>query len=126
MIDIANPQSPEIVGSVGTVGDAYGVVVSDTHAYVADWTFGLQAVDITNPQNPEMVGEVGMPWSAYDVAISGTHAYVAGQTAGLLVIDITDPQSPELVGGVSTQNAFGVAVSGTLACVADAAFVSSD
>ena len=36
VIDITNPESPQIVGSVDTPGDACGVAVSGTHAYVAD------------------------------------------------------------------------------------------
>ena len=77
MIDITNPASPQIVGSVDTPGYAYGVAVSGTYAYVADCDSGLQVIDITNPASPQIVGSVDTPGSAYGVAVSGTHAYVA-------------------------------------------------
>ena len=38
VIDITNPASPQIVGSVDTPGYAYGVATSGTHACVADDT----------------------------------------------------------------------------------------
>lgn len=53
VIDIANPQTPEVVGSVDTPYEAYGLAVSGTHAYVAHY-YGLQVIDITNPQSPQM------------------------------------------------------------------------
>ena len=60
MIDITNPQSPQIVGSVDTPGEAFGVAVSGTYAYVADYRSGLQVIDITNSQGPQIVGSVKM------------------------------------------------------------------
>jgi hypothetical protein len=120
VIDITNPQNPEIVGSVDTPGLAQGVAVSGTHAYVTDWSSGLQVIDITNPQNPQIVGSVGTPSAARHVAVSGNHAYVADQTSGLQVINIKDPQSPQIVGSVDTPSAsYHVAVSGAFVYVAD-------
>ena len=59
VIDITNPQSPQIVGSVDTPGYAHGVAVSGTHAYVADDDSGLQVIDITNPAEPPDRGQRG-------------------------------------------------------------------
>jgi hypothetical protein len=121
VIDIANPSSPQIVGSVSTPSTAYGVAISNAHAYVADEFYGLQVIDIADPQNPQIVGSVSMPGIAWDVAVSGTHAYVAaGLGGGLQVIDIADPQNPQVVGSVNTPaEAYGVVVSGSAAYVAD-------
>ncbi len=77
VIDITNPQSPQIVGSVDTPGGAREAAVSGTYAYVADYDSGLQVIDITNPQSPQIVGSVDTPFAANDVAISGAYAYVA-------------------------------------------------
>ncbi len=46
VIDITNPASPQIVGSVDTPGSARGVAVSGTHAYVADYDSGLQILPV--------------------------------------------------------------------------------
>jgi hypothetical protein len=86
VIDIANPASPHIVGSVHTPDHAYGVAVSGTHAYVADWGSGLQVIDITSPQSPQIVGGVDTPDAARGVAVSGTHAYIAGIESGLTIL----------------------------------------
>ena len=120
MIDISNPESPQIVGSVDTPGDALGVAISGTHAYVTDWRSGLQVIDITNPESPQIVGTVDTPSIAYGVAISDTHAYIADGFSGLQVIDISNPESSQIVGSVDTPSfAYGVAISGTHAYVAD-------
>src|SRR5262245_57720903 len=97
VIDITNPQSPQIVGSADTPGLAFGVAVSGTHAYVADSVSGLQVIDITNSQSPQIVGSVDTPEDALGVAVSSTHAYVADYVSGLQVIDITNPESPQIV-----------------------------
>ena len=50
----------------------------------------------------------------------GNYAYVALDAAGLAVIDVSNPANPVRVGGYDTSgNAFGVAVSGNYAYVAD-------
>jgi hypothetical protein len=120
VIDITNPASSQIVGSVDTPGSAYGVAVSGMHAYVADYSSGLQVIDITNPASPQIVGSVDTPGFAYGVAVSGMHAYVADYGSGLQVIDITNPASPQIVGSVDTPgSAQEVAVADTHAYVAD-------
>ncbi len=90
VIDITNPQSPQIMGSVDTPERALGVAVSGTHAYVADWKSGLQVIDITNPQSPQIVGSVDTPGNALDVAVSGSHAYAVG-SSGLQVWSLCRP-----------------------------------
>ena len=61
VIDLSNPASPQIVGSVDTPGYTYDVAASGTYAYVADGYSGLQVVDVTNPASPTIVGNVGTP-----------------------------------------------------------------
>ena len=77
VVDISNPASPAIVGSVDTPDIAFAVAVAGTHAYVADGISGLQVVDISNPASPAIVGSVDTPATATGVAVAGTHAYVA-------------------------------------------------
>jgi len=125
VIDIANPQSPQITGSVDTPGSAQGVAISGTHAYVVGADFGLQVIDITNPEIPQTVGSVDTPGSARGVAISGTYAYVADSSSGLQVIDITDPQNPHIISYVDNpfHAAYCVALLGNYAYVSS--YVSS-
>lgn len=72
-IDISNPASPAIVGNLDTPSEARDVVVSGTHAYVANLTSGLRVIDISNPQSPHTVGSVPTTL-ALGVARSGTYA----------------------------------------------------
>ncbi len=110
-----------IVGFVDTPGQATGVAVSCSVAYVADRFFGLQVIDVSDPANPVILGSVDTPGFAIGVAVSGAVAYVA-DGSGLQVIDVSDPGSPVIVGSVDTPGrAFGVALSGAVAYVADVA-----
>src|SRR5688572_63798 len=77
VVDISNPASPAIIGSVETPGFGQDVAVAATHAYIAGGNSGLQVVDISNPASPAIVGSVDTPGEAADVAVLGDHAYVA-------------------------------------------------
>ena len=71
---------------VRTRGEAVGVAISGSYAYVADATFGgLQVIDITTPGSPKIVGSVDTPNKAQGVAISGSHAYVPDAFFGFQV-----------------------------------------
>ncbi|MFC1572985.1 hypothetical protein ACFL6M_05230 [Candidatus Eisenbacteria bacterium] len=108
------------IGVVDTPGMAGNVVVSGTHAYVADGLAGLQVISIAVPANSHLVGSVDTPGDAQDVVVSGTHAYVADGSGGLQVISIADPENPQIVGSVGTPGtASGVGVSGAYAYIAD-------
>jgi hypothetical protein len=118
IFDISNPVSPPIVGSVDAPGDAGGVAVAGSHAYVAGGDSGLQVVDVSDAAAPVIVGSVDTPGYARGVAVAGSHAYVADGD-GLQVIDISDPTLPVIVGSVDTPgDALGVAVAGSYAYMA--------
>ena len=91
VIDITNPKSPQIVGSVDTPGDAQDLALSGPYAYVADGGSGLQVIDITDPRKPWLVGGVTIPHNAFGVAVSSTHAFVAGSLSGLQVLPLQCP-----------------------------------
>ena len=77
VIDITNPQSPQIVGSVDTPGYASDVAVSGTHAYVADACFRSPGDRHHESAEPADRGQRGHARRSRGVAVSGTHAYVA-------------------------------------------------
>jgi hypothetical protein len=113
VIDIRDPQNPQIVASLATVGGAYSVAISGGYAYVAGLSSGLFVVDISNPLNPLLVGTYDTRGASYDVALAGDYAYVADFTFGLELIEITDPIHPRFVSQVdSPGRARGIAVSG--------------
>ncbi|MCL0106055.1 phosphate ABC transporter substrate-binding protein PstS family protein, partial [Thermodesulfovibrionales bacterium] len=126
IIDVSNPRSPAIVGSVGTtcrVSRARNVFISGDHAFVAEGS-GLQIIDVSNPRSPAIIGRVDPPAHVRDVFISGDHAFVTtdvGWRGGLQIIDVSNPRSPIRIGSVGTPGqAYNVFISGDHAFVADA------
>ena len=79
VIDVTNPESPVIVGSVGMQysGRARGVHVSGSYAYVVNDlgdfqnpVFSLEVIDISNPESPVSVGYFGTQGSPRDLHVS--------------------------------------------------------
>lgn len=111
-----------ITGSYDTPGEAFDVDLYDNYAYVVD-SSSIQIINITNPANPTIAKEVkSYIFGDYrGVAAAENYAYIA-HSNGLVVYDITNPYSPSVVGGVYlSAAAFGVAISGNYAYVADGA-----
>jgi hypothetical protein len=85
VIDVADPENPQIVASVVPMGDARGVAISGNYAYVKHYAADLQVIDVTDPTNPQLGGSVGTGGSPKGVAISDAYAYVANWR-GLVVL----------------------------------------
>ena len=120
IVDVSDPTSPTIVGSLDTPGNALAIEVAGNFAYVADNASGLLVIDISNPAFPSLTGSVNTPGNARGVAIAGNYAYVADGFAGLQVIEIANPNSPGIVGTANTPgDARDVALAGSHAYVAD-------
>ena len=105
MIDITNPASPAIVGSVDTPADASGVAVAGDYAYVADDFSGLRVVDIANPESPVIVGSVDnvdYPEYTDNVSVANGYAYVTSSEGVLQAIDI-DLSGGGMEAGVSDE-----------------------
>jgi hypothetical protein len=98
------------VGSYNTAGEALGVAVSGSYAYVADGSGGLQVIDVADPVHLRRVGGHETGGEALAVTVSGSYAYLADGSAGLRVFDISHPASPRRVGGNSAFFAYGVVV----------------
>jgi hypothetical protein len=127
VIDVSTPESPQIVGSLGT-GDlwANAVAVAGTHAYVGESGLGSSApshllvVDVADPTLPTLVGSVDVPGSPWGVVVAGQYVYVATYHFGLYVTDVSSPTSPQVVGHVDTPGEpRGLDVVGAYAYVAD-------
>jgi hypothetical protein len=118
VVSVSNPEHP--VGHCDTPGEANGVAVSGTNAYVADGSGGLRVISVSNPAYPAEVGYCGAPADVYGVAVSKGYAYVAGGAAGLRVVSVFDPAHPTEVGYYDTPGvAHDVALSGDYVYVAD-------
>jgi hypothetical protein len=100
-------------------GDANGVQVVGSLAYVADGDSGLQVVDVSNSNAPRRLGSLRDGFGdANGVQVVGSLAYVA-DGFGLRVIDVSDPTTPRSLGSIRTRYAIGLQVTGARAYVAD-------
>lgn len=95
IIDVSNPQRPQLMSTVATPGAARDVQVIGTLAYIADGTGGLQIVDVSDPAQPQPRGRVDTPGNALGVALTGAQAFVADETS-LQRIDVANPDAPVL------------------------------
>jgi hypothetical protein len=124
IVDVSNPQSPQLRGRYDTPGQATAVRVVGNRAYVADKGGGLQIIDVSNPDSPQFIGKVGS--YALGVEVVGDHAYVAAGRGGdgygyFRVFNITDPTFPQEAYLRLDYNttAYGIAVSDQHAFVTD-------
>ena len=101
-------------------GDAKGVYVIDTIAYVADDDAGLRIINVSNPALPVETGFYDTGGFAYGVFVIDTIAYVADMQAGLRIINVSDHSLPVEIGFYDMGgSAYGVYVIDTIAYVAD-------
>jgi hypothetical protein len=120
VVDVANPTSPAILGSLDLDADAIEVVVSGHHAYVALFYNEIAVVDVSDPATPLAVASISIPAQARSFDISGPYLYVGSADYGLHIFDISDPTTPVSVGTVATPSyAGGVMVVDGIAYVAD-------
>ena len=97
IFDLSNPDSPNLLGTLRTPGNAWDVWANAGYAYVADMNEGLTIVDVSTPSSPRHVATV--TWAsryqnAEIVRGEGDVVYVAAADLGLIAIDVSDPAHP--------------------------------
>jgi hypothetical protein len=107
VIDISDPASPVIVGSLHDATNLefpVDVTVQGGFAYVANQGGNpadpqLAIVDISNPANPTIAGTLDNSFlgGAYRVAVNGPFAYIAASAASAAaIVDVSNPAAPTL------------------------------
>lgn len=129
IINIANPASPSVSGSLNLTATVNSVHVNGNFAYLATsvTTAELTIVNVTTPAAPTQAGVYDAVGTsiATDVFAVGTTAYLtkANNTSGaeFFIINAATPATPTLVGTHEAgANVNGVYVSGTTAFLATA------
>jgi hypothetical protein len=98
IIDIGNPDSPSLLGSVSTVGSvqSQGLAVTDNYLFVATGSAGLQVIDIRDRDdigiNPVVIATYDSAGTASAVAVAGRYAYVADGSNGLQILDLMESE----------------------------------
>ena len=144
ILDISNPASPTIVGSVHdstTMFGPHGVAVSGSYVYVAaqgclagqpcpnasvgDAFVVIDASDLSNPRIVASIRNAALPapWMgtgalkhACSITIAGHYAYItASYTGRLTTIDISNPLQPVIVSSITNASALPLPVDVTVA-----------
>ena len=92
-----------LIGSFSTDPfQAYGVVVSGSTLFVANYEVGLSILDVSTPSTPRLLGSYGtyvagnnVQWQF--VAVSGSTAFIANYNA-LFILDVSTLSAPQLLG----------------------------
>jgi len=116
VLDVSNPASPAVLGSVILPAVINRIAVSGGFAYVVAGAAGLRVVDVSNPAHPTEVSHAdGL---AYDVAVSGTRVYLAA--GDLRIYDVANPAATVQIGSWSggEHSVTNVAAAGEFAYVA--------
>ena len=105
-IDISNPTSPVVMGTVTGTTLHKAIAISGKFVYTVSWSGNyFEVFDFSDPTNPVLVKQksIGsMPLSG--LAIDGRYAYVVNTIASnsLFVLDLSNPRDPVIIGQVST------------------------
>jgi hypothetical protein len=129
IIDISNPAAPKKTGECFTAFKKghHALAISGDYAYEAGAQFTtLRAINISDPSHPYEWGFVPLSPptdGAVGLTILNRHAYVAYaqiSSRGMPIVDISDPFELIWINNYSVPlQAFGVAVAGNYAYVAD-------
>ncbi len=118
VVDVSNLQTPFLVGTLATPGNADDVRVAGSVAYVADET-GLVTADVSDPAHPALLGRLAVAGKLSRLAVQGTLVYGADRAFGLRVFDVTNPAQPAAVGALPLPgDPRAVSLAGSLAVVA--------
>ncbi|MDD5529203.1 MAG: putative Ig domain-containing protein [bacterium] len=98
--DINAPQSPQLVGTLGTPGKAQAVRVVGNYAYILDEGIGLLVVNVTNAGSPVITDTLSLgQYPNYNnqcpdrMQVSGNYLYVS-RHYGLKVYSLFNPAVP--------------------------------
>jgi uncharacterized secreted protein with C-terminal beta-propeller domain len=103
------------------------IAVVGSRAYYAGIESSIGIVDVSDPSKPVAMGTPTISGYAEDIAADSHFAYVAAWNQGLRIVDVSNPSNAHEVGSFNPsmpwegQTAFGIAISGTTAYLADSA-----
>ena len=117
VVDLSNPYSPVIVGSINAeestinrgqyyVGGGPIILVGNL-LFQASWTCGVGIFDVSKPESIRVIGNFDTPDPYLDVSISGHIACIANQSDGLRLLDVSDPLNIKEIGSLSPGLASG-------------------
>lgn len=108
VVDVKDPTSPQLIGSVESGFDPQfsytsNISVRYNYVYAAAAAAGVLVFDVSQPTHPTWVGGLflGQNFVGNDIDIKDNYAYLAAGGGGLIVLDISNPLSISKVGNYS-------------------------
>ncbi len=103
ILDLAEPQTPEVVSRWGSPGLSRGVTFLSPYAYLGDGDGGLHVIDCSNPQDPSGTATLTEAEEIVNVINDGERLYAAAGGAGVLIYSLLEPGNPFLLGEYDTE-----------------------
>jgi len=114
IIDVSQPDAPEVGEAIYSPSWARDLVVTGTHAYLV--ARRLFILDVSDPNAPSHEAVHDANGYLMSVNVTGKYAYVSPTADGIQILDVSDPATPALVGSHPI-GARDIAISGTHAYV---------
>lgn len=108
ILDVSNPRSSKLVGTLGNLGSVRQLVVRDGIVYITARQDGLFVVDATNPVEPRLIKHYDTIEFATGIALTGDVLLVACRHYGVELVDVSDPANPSHISIVRTGEAQSV------------------
>jgi hypothetical protein len=90
-IDLANPESLNVIGQITIPGYPNDLAIGPNHAYVMSGS-GIYIIDISNPHLPEIIGLFGDAGTSSQVIYNDHYLYTLSGNLG--IFDVNDPENP--------------------------------
>jgi hypothetical protein len=125
VVDVGNPATPSLLGSLVLPGLASAVAVIDSDLVVVarrgTTGAGMTFVNTSTPAFPTPRGQVGSPVTdPRALAVKDTIVYVADASVGLVSVGFGNPDAPAVVGSFSGSAALDLDLAGDVLLVATA------
>src|SRR5262249_39090298 len=98
VVDVSDPKTPTVVGSLERPGQLLGLAVAGQHVFAATRQDFFYVVDVSDPKAPKEVAALQGTGEGQGVVLAGKHAYIPDRDGFLHIVDVSDPKAPKLVG----------------------------
>ncbi len=111
IINIENPESPEIVNTITIEGNGEDIAVQDGYAYIALELEGVRIVDVDPPSDAHIVHWVESEEACSAIDVEGNLAVVVNKTgSNMLILDISVPENALIANTISANWYFDVEI----------------